>query len=78
MPGEVSVAFVIQLSDGRVIEPGDGSSWTQAEAQELLAELHRQADDDGGDDLMDVFDFVIEDYSAALSGATVIFDSRND
>lgn len=72
------MSFVIQLSDGRVVSPGDGSSWSQREAQEFLAELRRQADnDDGGDDLIDVFGFVIEDYSRALSDASIILDPRN-
>ncbi|WP_151834964.1 hypothetical protein [Mycobacterium avium] len=72
------VSFVIQLSDGRVIIPGDGSPWTEHEAQEFLAELRRQAEnDDGGDDLIDVFDFVIEDYSRALSDASIIHDPRH-
>lgn len=73
--GGVEVSFVIQLSDGRVIIPGDGSSWTEHEAREFLAELRRQAEnDDRGDDLIDVFDFVIEDYSRALSDASIIHD----
>jgi len=72
------VSFVIQLSDGRVVGPGDGSPWSLGEAQEFLGELRRQADDDdGGDDLIDVLGFVIEDYSRALSDASIILDPRN-
>lgn len=71
------MSFVIQLSDGRVIIPGTGPL-TEHEAQEFLAELRRQAEnDDGGDDLIDVFDFVIEDYSRALSDASIIHDPRH-
>ena len=66
------MSFVIRLSDGRVVEPETGA-WTHGEAEQYLAELRRQADaDDGGDYLIDVFDFVVADYSRALADASII------